>query len=46
LQRLDSAPARALRWMGRWPMTIYLLHQPILMGVLLIVHSACCTTVS
>jgi uncharacterized membrane protein len=40
LQRLDSAPARALRWMGRWPLTIYLVHQPILMGALFGIHSA------
>ncbi len=40
LQRLDSAPARALRWLGRWPLTIYLAHQPIMMGVLFVVHSA------
>jgi uncharacterized membrane protein len=40
LQRLDSAPARGLRWMGRWPLTIYLIHQPILMGVLFAVRSA------
>lgn len=40
LQRLNSAPARALRWMGRWPLTIYLVHQPILMGVLFLVNRA------
>jgi uncharacterized membrane protein len=40
LQRLDWAPARALRWMGRWPLTIYLVHQPIMMGVLYLVHNA------
>jgi uncharacterized membrane protein len=39
-QRLDSAPSRALRWSGQWPLTIYLLHQPILMGVLFLAHSA------
>ena len=38
LQRLDSAPARALQWMGRWPLTIYLVHQPILMGLLFAVR--------
>jgi uncharacterized membrane protein len=43
LQRLDSAPARALRWIGRWPLTIYLAHQPILMGVLFGMHSALAT---
>jgi uncharacterized membrane protein len=39
-RRLDSMAARALRWMGRWPLTIYLVHQPILMGVLFVVHLA------
>jgi uncharacterized membrane protein len=39
-QRLDSPPARALRWLGQWPLTIYLVHQPIMMGVLFVVHSA------
>jgi uncharacterized membrane protein len=43
LQQLDSAPARALRWLGRWPLTIYLVHQPIMMGVLFVVHSALTT---
>jgi uncharacterized membrane protein len=40
LQQLDWAPARALRWLGRWPLTVYLLHQPVLMGVLWAVKSA------
>jgi len=40
LQRLDSAPALALRWLGRWPLTIYLVHQPIMMAVLFLVHRA------
>ena len=39
-QRLDSTPARALRWLGQWPLTIYLVHQPILMGVLFVVRGA------
>jgi uncharacterized membrane protein len=39
-QRLDSAPARTLRWLGQWPLTIYLVHQPIMMGVLYLVHDA------
>jgi uncharacterized membrane protein len=34
LRELRQAPLRLLRWMGRWPLTIYLLHQPLLMGVL------------
>jgi uncharacterized membrane protein len=43
LRQLDSAPARALRWLGRWPLTIYLVHQPIMMGVLFVVHGALTT---
>ena len=39
-QRLDSAPARAVRWLGRWPLTIYLVHQPIMMAVLFAVRRA------
>jgi uncharacterized membrane protein len=39
-QRLNSAPARALRWLGQWPLTIYLVHQPIMMAVLFLVHRA------
>jgi len=35
LRELDSPPARALRWLGRWPLTIYLVHQPIMMAVLM-----------
>ncbi len=38
LQRLQSPPARALRWLGTWPLTIYLVHQPIMMAVLWVVH--------
>lgn len=40
LQGLQAAPARALRWLGRWPLTIYLVHQPILMAVLFVVRDA------
>ena len=39
-QRLDSAPSRALRALGRWPLTVYLLHQPIMMGALYLVRPA------
>jgi uncharacterized membrane protein len=37
---LDSTPARGLRWLGSWPLTIYLVHQPILMGLLWLVKAA------
>jgi uncharacterized membrane protein len=40
LARLDSAPARALRALGCWPLTIYLVHQPVMMGVLFVVRNA------
>jgi uncharacterized membrane protein len=33
------APARALVLLGRWPLTIYLVHQPVMMGVLLLVRA-------
>lgn len=39
LQRLDSGPARLVRGLGRWPLTVYLVHQPILMGVLMLVKT-------
>jgi uncharacterized membrane protein len=39
-QRLDSAPSRTLRALGRWPLTVYLLHQPIMMAVLFLLRSA------
>lgn len=35
---LDRSPPRALVWLGTWALTVYLLHQPILMGVLLAVR--------
>jgi uncharacterized membrane protein len=34
LRELPQVPFGALQWMGRWPLTIYLLHQPLLMGIL------------
>ena len=39
-QNLDSPTARALRWLGGWPLTIYLVHQPVLMAVLALVRGA------
>ena len=38
LTALDSPPARLLRAAGRWPLTIYLLHQPVLIGALWLVR--------
>ena len=29
-----AAAARPLAWLGRWPLTIYMLHQPLLIGLL------------
>ncbi len=34
------ASARALIRLGRWPLTIYLAHQPVMLGVLFLVHQA------
>ncbi len=36
LAPLDRAPPRVLVWLGTWALTAYLLHQPILMGLLLL----------
>jgi len=32
--RLNERPPRSLVALGRWPLTAYLLHQPILLGAL------------
>jgi uncharacterized membrane protein len=37
LVRLNERPPRLLRWFGSWPLTIYLVHQPVLMGLLWLV---------
>jgi len=34
LQALNAAPPRWLVWLGTWALTVYLLHQPILLGLL------------
>jgi peptidoglycan/LPS O-acetylase OafA/YrhL len=28
------AVLRALTWLGRWPLSYYMLHQPVLIGLL------------
>jgi len=40
LRDLQQAPWRILRWLGRWPLTVYLVHQPLLMGALELVRIA------
>ena len=30
---LDAAAPRLLVWLGSWPLTIYLAHEPVLAGV-------------
>ncbi len=39
LNILNQRPPRLLRLMGLWPLTIYLLHQPVLMAVLWIIKT-------
>jgi uncharacterized membrane protein len=34
LARWNEAPPRLLLWLGTWALTVYLLHQPVLMSVL------------
>jgi uncharacterized membrane protein len=33
-QRLNARPPRLLVWLGTWALTVYLVHQPILIGML------------
>ena len=37
LRRFDARPPRLLLFLGRWPLTVYLAHQPILIGLLWLV---------
>jgi uncharacterized membrane protein len=30
------SPARALVLLGRWPLTFYMLHQPVFIGLLMV----------
>ncbi|MGE5338515.1 MAG: heparan-alpha-glucosaminide N-acetyltransferase [Gemmatimonadota bacterium] len=37
--RLSRKPPRVLVLLGRWPLTVYLLHQPLLMGALWLIRT-------
>lgn len=37
LQPLNDRPPRLLRFLGSWPLTVYLVHQPLMIGVLWVV---------
>jgi uncharacterized membrane protein len=39
-QRLNARPPRLLVWLGTWALTVYLVHQPILIGLLWLVRKA------
>jgi uncharacterized membrane protein len=34
LQRLNASPPRVLVLLGTWALTVYLLHQPLMLGAL------------
>jgi peptidoglycan/LPS O-acetylase OafA/YrhL len=38
--KLDGRPGRVLRWMGRWALLIYLIHQPLIYGALELIRQA------
>ena len=40
LAPLDARPPRPLRLLGTWALTVYLVHQPVLMGVLMLLRKA------
>ncbi|MEO0497892.1 MAG: heparan-alpha-glucosaminide N-acetyltransferase [Pseudomonadota bacterium] len=37
---MTSAPARALRWLGRRSLAVYLLHQPVIIGLMFVYAKA------
>ncbi len=39
LQALNARPPRVLLWLGTWALTVYLLHQPIMIGLLWLFRS-------
>jgi uncharacterized membrane protein len=40
LRRLNTQPPWLLWWLGTWALTVYLLHQPIMMGALSLLRAA------
>lgn len=40
LAPLDADPPRLLKLLGSWALTVYLVHQPVLMGVLMLARKA------
>jgi uncharacterized membrane protein len=40
LAPLDARPPRLLQWLGTWALTVYLLHQPLLLGALTLLKKA------
>jgi uncharacterized membrane protein len=37
---LDADPPRLLTLLGTWALTVYVVHQPVLMGVLMLARKA------
>lgn len=40
LALLDARPPHLLRWLGTWALTVYLVHQPVLLGALMLLKKA------